>query len=101
MFRLLVVSVALTAGLLTGQQAGEQRDRDAGRAAARRAEQRARDMRSQLFQRSATSGHVKVRVRLKNGNRLTGVLKDGRVVERVERQRMVDSRGRELEQVIK
>lgn len=89
MFRLLVVSVALTAGLLTGQQAGEQRDRDAGRAAARRAEQRARDMRSQLFQRSATSGHVKVRVRLKNGNRLTGVLKDGRVVERVERQRYV------------
>lgn len=89
MFRLLVVSVTLTAGLLTGQQAGEQRDRDAGRAAARRAEQRARDMRSQLFQRSAMSGHVKVRVRLKNGNRLTGVLKGGRVVERVEGQRYV------------
>ena len=89
MFRLLVVSVTLTAGLLTGQRAGEQQDRDAGRAAARRAEQRARDMRSQLFQRNATSGHVKVRVRLKNGNRLTGVLKDGRVVERVEGQRYV------------
>ena len=89
MFRLLVVSVTLTAGLLTGQRAGEQQDRDAGRAAARRAEQRARDMRSQLFQRNATSGHVKVRVRLKNGTGLTGVLKDRRVVERVEGQRYV------------
>ncbi|MEC8252103.1 MAG: hypothetical protein VX044_02745 [Planctomycetota bacterium] len=89
MFRSLAVSVTLTAGLLLGQQAGEQRDREAGRPAARRAEQRARDMRSQLSQRSAKCGHVKVRVRLTNGNRLTGVLKDGRVVERVEGQRYV------------
>ena len=48
------------------------------------AERRARDMREQVSEGRVLKSHVKVRVRLDNGSRLTGVVKDGRLVERVD-----------------
>jgi hypothetical protein len=56
-----------------------------------RVEQRAQSMRAQIGQGRPVQSHVRVAVRLKNGNRLTGVVKDGRLVERVDGLRFVDA----------
>lgn len=49
-----------------------------------KAARRAQDMREQVSAGRILKSHVKVRVRLQNGSRLTGVVKDGRLVERVD-----------------
>lgn len=56
---------------------------------------RAEEMRTNLGKGQQVKSHVKVRVRLKNGNRLTGVVKDGRLVERVDGLRFVDANARD------
>ena len=53
--------------------------------------ERAKSMRNGITAGRQVKSHVKVRVRLKNGNRLTGVVKDGRLVERVDGLRFVDA----------
>jgi|GEM_PF-3877134 len=60
-----------------------------------RADQRAREMRDQITDGRLQQSHVKVRVRLKNGNRLTGVLRREQVVERVQGGRFVEARANE------
>ena len=61
----------------------------------RRVDERARDMRDQITEGRIVKTHVRVTVRLSNGNRLTGVVKDGRLVERVDGLRFVEARARE------
>jgi hypothetical protein len=56
-----------------------------------RVEQRAQSMREQIGQGRTVQSHVRVMVRLKNGNKLQGVVKDGRLVERVDGLRFVDA----------
>lgn len=53
--------------------------------------ERAKSMRKGITNGRQVKSHVKVRVRLNNGNRLTGVVKDGRLVERVDGLRFVDA----------
>jgi len=53
--------------------------------------ERARDMREQIETGAPSTAHVRVSMRLKNGNKLTGVVKDGRLVERVDGMRFVDA----------
>jgi len=60
-----------------------------------RADERARSMREQITEGRVVKSHVRVRVRLRNGNRLTGVVKDGRLVERVDGLRFVEAQARE------
>ncbi|MBL8756004.1 MAG: hypothetical protein JNK15_22100 [Planctomycetes bacterium] len=60
-----------------------------------RVEARAQSMREQLGHGRPVQSHVRVLVRLKNGNRLTGVVKDGRLVERVDGLRFVDAQAQE------
>lgn len=52
---------------------------------------RARDMRQQIETGAPSTAHVRVSMRLKNGNKLTGVVKDGRLVERVDGMRFVEA----------
>lgn len=56
-----------------------------------RTEVHAREMRDQIENGKQIESHVRVSVRLKNGNRLSGVVKDGRLVERVDGLRFVDA----------
>jgi hypothetical protein len=60
-----------------------------------RIDQRAEAMRQQIDLGKTVQSHVRVMVRLKNGNRLTGVVKDGRLVERVDGLRFVDASAQE------
>ena len=60
-----------------------------------RTEQRAQDMRDQIDTGKQVQSHVRVLVRLKNGNKLTGVVKDGRFVERVDGLRFVEAQAME------
>ena len=53
--------------------------------------ERAKSMRKGISTGQQVKSHVRVRVRLRNGNRLTGVVKDGRLVERVDGLRFVDA----------
>lgn len=53
--------------------------------------ERAKSMRRGITTGRPMKSHVKVRVRLQNGNRLAGVVKDGRLVERVDGLRFVDA----------
>jgi hypothetical protein len=62
---------------------------------AQRIAERAKDMRQSITKGRQVKAHVKVVVRLKNGNRLTGVVKDGRLVERVDGLRFVDAQARD------
>ncbi len=54
-------------------------------------EERAQSMRKQIGEGRAVQSHVKVLVRLKNGNRLVGVVKDGKLVERIDGLRFVEA----------
>jgi hypothetical protein len=56
-----------------------------------RVERRAEEMREGLGTGKHVKSHVRVRVRLANGNRLQGVVKDGKLVERVTGLRFVDA----------
>ena len=60
-----------------------------------RVEERSQDMRKQIDTGKHLMSHVRVAVRLKNGNRLQGVVKDGRLVERVDGLRFVDAQARD------
>lgn len=75
----------------TGEKGGSTERADAER----KIERRAQEMRDQIEKGRQVKSHVRVRVRLKNGNRLTGVVKDGRLVERVDGLRFVDADARE------
>jgi hypothetical protein len=58
-------------------------------------EERSQAMRNQIGTGRQVQSHVRVAVRLKNGNRLKGVVKDGRLVERVDGLRFVDAQAQE------
>ena len=60
-----------------------------------RIDQRAQSMRDQIELGKTVNIHVRVAVRLKNGNRLLGVVKDGKLVERVDGLRFVDAQAQE------
>jgi hypothetical protein len=60
-----------------------------------RVEQRAQSMREQITGGRQVQSHVRVSVRLKNGNKLQGVVKDGRLVERVDGLRFVEAQAQE------
>lgn len=61
----------------------------------KRVDQRAQSMRTQIEHGKQIQLHVRVAVRLKNGNRLIGVVKDGRMVERVDGLRFVEAQARD------
>ncbi len=58
---------------------------------AQRLAQRAQSMREQIGSGRPQQLHVRVAVRLKNGNRLLGVVKDGMLIERVDGLRFVEA----------
>lgn len=60
-----------------------------------RVEQRAQSMREQIGTGRQVQSHVRVSVRLKNGNKLKGVVKDGKLVERVDGLRFVEAQAQE------
>lgn len=60
-----------------------------------RVAKRAESMRDSITKGRQVKAHVKVLVRLQNGNRLRGVVKDGRLVERVDGLRFVDAQARD------
>lgn len=60
-----------------------------------RVNERAQSMREQIESGRQVKSHVRVSVRLKNGNKLTGIVKDGRFVERVDGLRFVDANAQE------
>lgn len=60
-----------------------------------RVAERADNMREQIDKGRQVKSHVRVAVRLKNGNKLVGVVKDGRFVERVDGLRFVDAQAKE------
>lgn len=61
-----------------------------------RVSKRAEKMRDSIAKGRQVRAHVKVLVRLHNGNRLRGVVKDGRLVERVDGLLFVDAQARDL-----
>lgn len=54
-------------------------------------ERRAKEMRESLESQKPIRSHVRVEVKLQNGNKLQGIVKDGRLVERVDGLRFVDA----------
>ena len=72
----------------SGDAAGQRHD-DA------RVEQRAQQMRDTIDTGKPMQFHVRVAVRLKNGNKLSGVVKDGRLVERVDGLRFVEAQAKD------
>ena len=56
---------------------------------------RAETMRNQIDAGVVVRSHVRVAVRLKNGNKLRGVVKDGKMVERVDGLRFVDAQAKD------
>ena len=89
----LFVAVSLCTGLLGAQQVEATRKGVPPEppSATQRGEQQAQEMRDAIRDGKVRKSHVKVRVRLKNGNRLTGVVKDGRLIERVDGARFVEA----------
>lgn len=86
---LFAVAVPLVAQTPAPAPQGEQK-RDESRV-----EQRAAQMREGLDAGRSVQSHVRVAVRLKNGNKLIGVVKDGRLVERVDGLRFVDAQAKD------
>ncbi len=60
-----------------------------------RLQERAQSMREQIDDGHTVRSHVRVLVRLKNGNKLRGVVKDGRFVERVDGLRFVEAQAKD------
>lgn len=87
---LLVVAVPALCLPLAGQ-AGTPVTPKQGTSDQARVEQRAQSMREHIDTGRPIQSHVRVAVRLKNGNKLIGVVKDGRLVERVDGLRFVDA----------
>lgn len=86
---LFAVAVPLVAQTPAPAPQGEQKRDEA------RVEQRAAQMREGLDAGRSVQSHVRVAVRLKNGNKLIGVVKDGRLVERVDGLRFVDAQAKD------
>lgn len=86
---LFAVAVPLVAQTPAPAPQGEPKRDDA------RVEQRAQQMREGLDTGRSLQSHVRVAVRLKNGNKLVGVVKDGRLVERVDGLRFVDAQAKD------
>jgi len=86
----LVAMVLLTAASLAAQTPA-----GGTPASGDRIEQRSQAMREQIGTGQQVQSHVRVSVRLKNGNRLKGVVKDGKLVERVDGLRFVDAQAKE------
>lgn len=86
---LFAVAVPLVAQTPAPAPQGEQKRDEA------RVEQRAAQMREGLDSGRSVQSHVRVAVRLKNGNKLIGVVKDGRLVERVDGLRFVDAQAKD------
>jgi len=82
------LSLLMAASVVVAQNAGGGRG---GGETEDRIERRARKMRQDLVVGKELKSHVRVQVRLENGNRLKGVVKDGRLVERVNGLRFVDA----------
>jgi len=57
--------------------------------------ERSEEMRQSITTGRKVQGHVRVEVRLANGNRLAGIVKDGRLVERVDGLRFVEAQAQE------
>lgn len=58
--------------------------------------ERAQTMREQIGLGRPVKSHVRVSVRLKNGNKLSGVVKDGQLVERIDGLRFVEAQAQEV-----
>jgi hypothetical protein len=86
---LFAVAVPLVAQTPAPAAQGEPKRDDA------RVEQRAAQMREGLDAGRSLQSHVRVAVRFKNGNKLIGVVKDGRLVERVDGLRFVDAQAKD------
>lgn len=86
-----VVAAAVLGLPLTGQASGKQ----GGSSESARIEQRAQQMRDNIDSGRRIQSHVRVAVRLKNGNKLVGVVKDGKLVERVDGLRFVDAQAKD------
>jgi len=84
----LLVPAVLLLGFVarTQEPSAPRRDR-----ATSQTEERALSMRKQISEGRPVQSHVKVLVRLKNGNRLVGVVKDGKLVERLDGLRFVEA----------
>ncbi len=74
---------------------GQSSKQGGGSSEAARIEQRAQQMRDNIDSGRRIQSHVRVAVRLKNGNKLIGVVKDGKMVERVDGLRFVDAQAKE------
>jgi hypothetical protein len=85
----------LTASVLAFAATGSIVAQEPARTPNGRLEERAQSMRDQIESGKYVRSHVRVSVRLKNGNRLRGVVKDGRMVERVDGLRFVDANARD------
>jgi len=88
----------VAAAMLTVASLGAQTPSVGGAAApgGSRIEERSQAMRTQIGSGKQLQSHVRVAVRLKNGNRLKGVVKDGKLVERVDGLRFVDAQAQEI-----
>lgn len=75
--------------------AGQSPKQGGGSSEAARIEQRAQQMRDNIDAGRRIQSHVRVAVRLKNGNKLIGVVKDGKMVERVDGLRFVDAQAKD------
>lgn len=79
-----VLSVFVATSLLSAQTEGRSQEPS-------KIEQRAKEMRDNLDAPKPIRSHVRVEVRLANGNKLDGIVKDGRLVERVDGLRFVEA----------
>lgn len=91
-----LAAFVLSASLATAQAPTAQGSEPPKEKEAPRVAQRAASMREQVGSGNRpVQSHVRVAVRLKNGNRLVGVVKDGMLVERVDGLRFVEAQAGE------
>jgi hypothetical protein len=90
MCRLLLPSVLFACHALLAQEPAPPTTDPASRPPSQ-TEVRAQSMRQQIGEGRQVQSHVRVMVRLTNGNRITGVVKDGRLVERIDGLRFVEA----------
>jgi len=92
-----LIVASLFAGLALAQQPspGAEPKPTPKSTAGSKTDKRARSMRREIVEGQVLTSHVKVRVRLQNGNRLEGVVKDGKLVERVNELRFVTAQAKE------
>lgn len=79
----------------TAQQSGARPAAEPPKTEEQKIDQRAQQMRDNLGAGRQVTTHVRINLRLRNGNKLTGVVKDGRFVERVDGLRFVDASAKE------